>query len=527
MNDRRRKHRQSSGIDRAWILLLLSLRAFGRRKALAIVVFGLLGLAGSTAIGVTTGGPLPAIHDEFAYLLAADTYASGRLTNPRHRHWEHFETFHVLVQPTYSSKYPPGQGLVLALGQMLGGTPAAGVWLSAGLVAAATAWMLLMWLPPRWAVLAAAFCTVQLSWLLYWSHSFWGGAVAASGGALALGAFRKLEQRPFALGTTLGAGLGILAISRPFEGAITGICIAVALVGQFVSASGRQRVQQLRALVPAICIIALTFAWLGYYNWRITGSVLASPYQVYQRQYSSNPLLLLGTPGKTPTYRHPELERFFKGWGVQRYEQHRSSILQGAPKKIGMMTIGLLGVGVLGLIGLPGVVRRRSLRFVFVTLSAVIGAVLLTSASYPHYVAPVASLFYVVLGTSLAHLHQKARLSGSTNLAIIVTLMLVILAPVLLARVRASPYKFAFDRDHVVRELESRPEKSLVFVKYSETHNQLEEWVYNRADIDGAKVAWARFMSPAQNHELIEYFSDRKAWLIEPDVQIRIIPYPP
>jgi hypothetical protein len=417
--------------------------------------------------------------------------------------------------------------LVLALGQVLSGTPAAGVWLSAGLVAAAITWMLLMWLPPRWAVLAAVFCTVQLSWLSYWSHSFWGGAVAASGGALALGAFRNLEQRPFAFGTTLGAGLGILAISRPYEGAITGICIAAAIVGQFVSASARQRAQQLRAMVPVICIIALAFAWLGYYNWRTTGSVLASPYQIYQSQYSSNPLLLLGTARRTPTYRHAELERFFTGWGVQRYEQHKSRILQLAPKKIGMMTVGLLGVGVLGLIGLPGLVRRRSLRFVFVTLSVVIGAALLTSASYPHYVAPVASLFYVLLGTSLAHLHQKARVSRSTNLAVVVTLMLVILAPVLLARVRASPYKFAFDRAAVVRELESRPEKSLVFVKYSETHNQLEEWVYNRADIDRAKVAWVRFMDPAQNRRLIEYFSDRKAWLIEPDVQVRLIPYPP
>lgn len=527
MSGTRRKRRRPSVVNRAWTSVLVWLRTLGRRKALAVSVFGLLGLAGSGLIGIATSGPLPAIHDEFSYLLAADTFASWRLTNPPHPHWEHFETFHVLVQPTYSSKYPPGQGLVLALGQMVTGTPAAGVWLSAGLVAAATTWMLLMWLPPRWAVLAAVFCTVQLSWLSYWSHSFWGGAVAAAAGALAFGAFRNLEQRPLALGTILGAGLGILAISRPYEGAIAGSCIAAALVGRLVSGSRRQRVQQLRAIVPVVCIIAITLTWLGYYNWRVTGSVLASPYQVYQSQYSSNPLLLVGTAGETPTYRHAEVERFFTDWGVQRYEQHKSRLLQLAPQKIGLITIGLLGVGTLALIGFPGIVRRRSLRFLFATLSAVIGAALLTSASYPHYVAPVASLFYVVVGASLAHLHRKARRNRSTNLAIVVTLMLVILAPVLLARVSASPYQFAHDRAAIARELQSRQEKSLVFVKYSATHNLLEEWVYNRANIDSAKVAWARFMSPAQNRRLIDYFSDRKVWLIEPDVAISLQSYTP
>jgi len=41
--------------------------------------------------------------------------------------------------------------------------------------------------------------------------------------------------------------------------------------------------------------------------------------------------------------------------------------------------------------------------------------------------------------------------------------------------------------------------------------------VYNPADIDGAKVLWARDMGPSQNKELIDYFRDRTVWLVEAD----------
>jgi hypothetical protein len=43
------------------------------------------------------------------------------------------------------------------------------------------------------------------------------------------------------------------------------------------------------------------------------------------------------------------------------------------------------------------------------------------------------------------------------------------------------------------------------------------EWVYNAADIDGAKVVWARDMDLRNNAELLRYFHDRQAWSLDAD----------
>jgi hypothetical protein len=201
-------------------------------------------------------------------------------------------------------------------------------------------------------------------------------------------------------------------------------------------------------------------------------------------------------------------------------------MMKMVPIKLVGTVVSLVGVGSIALLGLPGIVRRRSLRFVFITMAAVVGAALLTAGSYPHYVAPVASLFYVIVGGALYHLHRKAATNRSTNLALVAVAMFVVLTVVGLARLFAAPHtRFGVERAAIMNQVEGMDEKSLVFVTYESTHNIHEEWVQNRADIDRAKVVWARSMTAAKNQQLIDYFPDRQVWRLAPDRRLELEPY--
>src|SRR5262249_25353994 len=145
--------------------------------------------------------------------------------------WVHFETFHVNLKPTYATKYPPGQSLFLALGQKLFGHPWYGVLISVSLMCACICWMLQGWLPLRFACWGSLLAILQFGLYSYWINSYWGGALAAAGGALVLGALPRLARREDAATVLLGAcGIALLANTRPYEGLITILATAVALL---------------------------------------------------------------------------------------------------------------------------------------------------------------------------------------------------------------------------------------------------------------------------------------------------------
>ena len=244
-----------------------------------------LGLTALLLCGVATlhrGIPQPLLHDESSYLLAADTFAHGKITNPTPRFWEHFETPQQIMQPTYMSKYPPGQGIALGIGQLLTGQPIVGDWLATAVAVVAIYWMLLGFVPLPWALAGGIMAAVHPR-LLDWSQSYWGGSVAVIGGALVVGAWGRLMIRPTTTAAMLLAcGLIVLANSRPFEGLVLRAPLMLAL-----ALFCPKHIRHL--LLPLGIPLLLGLAVMGYYNFRITGHALHIPYFEYARQYEIYP----------------------------------------------------------------------------------------------------------------------------------------------------------------------------------------------------------------------------------------------
>lgn len=494
------------------------------RPALAACAVGLLSLAGSALVGVTLGMPEASLHDEFSYLLAADTFSSGRLTNPTHPHWEFFETFHVIQVPSYQSKYMPGQGLVLAFGTMVAGDPIVGVWLCTAAACGVLTWMLQGWVPPRWALAGGLLAALRMGIVGSWAQSYWGGSLAVLGGALVYGALPRLLRRPsLPASLAMAAGFACLLNSRPFEGAIACLPAAAALLPRFArgGAGASSSRWLLVVAVPLAAGLAATLAWIGVYNTAVTGSATRLPYFVHQEQYARISQFLWGTPPPRHEYRHETMRAFFEDDEKPLFDRQRRPlrfVAEGAWKllKVNDTPLGVLAWLALGCV--PWLVRRRKHRVPLAAFGLVWLAMAGLTIALSHYTAPATVCGFLAIVLGLRHVSvlriRGARLRGAVPAVLSVALLLLVQH----AKGRGeSADPFGRVRAHYTERLEEQAGDHLVFVRYGPHHMTHNEWVYNGANIDAQRVVWARDMGAERNRALLAYYPGRTAWLMSVD----------
>lgn len=519
-----------------------------RRRMTAIVAITLAAIAIRLSVAWFFPVPYPAVHDEFSYLLQADTFVHGRLTNPTHPMWLYFDTFHVNQQPTYESKYPPAQGLVLAAGQLLG-HPWIGVLLSGGIMCGAVLWMLQGWLPPCWALLGGVLAMFKVAVFSYWMNSYLGGFAAAIGGALVLGALPRILQalkaiaadggasddgrerissRMISNAVLMGVGTIILANSRPFEGAFFCLPVFAVLVVRLLREKSFWRLAIARVLAPLCVVVMLGGAFMGYYNWRGTGKATLFPYTVNEKTYMNTPTFLWQKLRPAPHYANPQFEEFYNG------NMRRAWLMNGVTSVgKGARKIEYIGVVALffflwpqlspTLLTLRQLLRDRRVRLLMIQAALVFACLLLPRAWFNlHYIAPLVASIFALVTQGMRHVRRWTAWGRPVGVGI--TRVMVVFA-VLLAPFN-NDHKTRFDnyepiemRARFADELQSLPGKHLVIVHYLPQHVAAREWVYNRADIDGSKVVWAREIPGVDMQPLLDYFRGRQFWVAEPDVK--------
>lgn len=489
---------------------------FSRRTALVVLLTLCASFVLFSSPSAVTGRAMaPMSSDEYGFLLIADTFRHGRLTNPPHPLWKHFENFYILQQPTYTSKYWPAQAVAIASGWITLGHPMHGVRLSGALACIAVFWMLCGWFNRPWALVGTLLAATSFV-VFDWNQTYLGGNVALLAGALCLGALVRLMREPRSRDAVVfGLGMAILSNSRPFEGLVFSLCLGVSLLSWVITA-GRQRfglpVLAARIAIPIALVMAADLAWIAFYSAAVTGDPFTVPYTLYIRRYEALPLFLFQSPlsPSAPTcamvaYNEAVISQ------LRSYQTVLGLTIEDSRR---LLTIAVTLISVGGLpffvLGVRSFVRSGQILLPFViTISTVIAFSVFPFE--PYYFAHLVPAVLILTIAGIRSLPPGSFI-GLVGLLLPAGQMLAIL--LFVAKQGVVPSVGPNAREGVEARLAPLEGRHLVVVK-EECSPANWGFVYNDADVDASKIVWAKDLGPKANDALLAYYRDRTIWLLE------------
>jgi len=176
--------------------------------------------------------------------------------------------------------------------------------------------------------------------------------------------------------------------------------------------------------------------------------------------------------------------------------------------------------------------RTRTLLFLLIPVAAASSLVVFFQ---PHDISPATVLFYAAIMQGMRALNRT--MPGTVRaIPLICAAMIAVRVALAVASVPpdlSQPKTWArnshlvVSRDLIAGRILEDGGQHLVIVHYGPGHDIHAEYVYNAADIDASPVVWARDMGPEKNAELVRYFSSRKVWWLNIDIDATLSPYPP
>ncbi len=296
------------------------------------------------------------------------------------------------------------------------------------------------------------------------------------------------------------------------------LLFSLPFIGVLALAVMRGRVPRLRVLMPMGVILCLAAAGMLYYFSRVTGNPLKLPYQFYRESTTQAPHFIWQSPRPEHLYYHRVTKNFYAHSEMAAYQAARANrspygVWDKAKEYFRFFIGGFLAIP---FVTLPWMWRNRRTRLLLLAALPIAASLAVEVWDSPHYAAPAMGLAILLSIQAL----RQLRLWKYGRLLTALIVLGAVLTPV------PPPKSNGVERAKVLDRLRSLPGNHLAIVRYTLGHNTGDEWVYNAADVDDARVVWAREMDPTSNRALLRYFRNRRVWLVEPDQSpVRLTPY--